>query len=133
MARVLVVDEDAQVRATLGLSLAQAGHQVSAACSGLKAANAFRDQPSAVLLGDRRLPLPDGLAAIRDRRPKSSVGKIVALAERESASGQTPLGLAGYLGASRLHFKPVNPEMLVKMVTELVSIATSKPSRQWRW
>jgi hypothetical protein len=73
------------------------------------------------------------MAAIGDRRPKSSVGKIVALAERESASGQTILGLAGYLGASRLLFKPVSPDILVKTVNELVRISKSKPSRPGRW
>jgi DNA-binding response OmpR family regulator len=132
MARVLVVDDDAKVRAILRLTLEQAGHPVSAARSGLGAAKACRDQPSVVLLCDRRLPLVEGLAAIRDRRPKSSVGKIVALAERESASGQTPLGLAGYLGASRPLLKPVNTETLVKMVNDLIRIYMSKLSRPCR-
>jgi two-component system, OmpR family, KDP operon response regulator KdpE len=85
-AKILVVDDEPQVRRVLKVTLAAEGYTVFEARDGEEALKSFRTiQPDIVLL-DINMPVMDGLAACREIRNSSSVPVImltVRSAERD--------------------------------------------------
>lgn len=80
MAKVLVVDDDADMLELFKFHLDRSGHEASAARGGADALErAARDRPDIVLL-DMRMPVLDGLGVLRILRshaPTEGVGVIL--------------------------------------------------------
>lgn len=86
MARVLLVEDDAAIRVSLGKALTAAGHVVAAVGSGAAGvAGVARDRPEVVLL-DLGLPDLDGRDVLAMVRSVSDVPVIVATARDDDAS-----------------------------------------------
>lgn len=113
---ILVVDDDALMRRSLGLHLEQAGFRTSTSASAEDAlALARRDRPDLILL-DMGLPGMDGLDALRHFKasfgPDADVPVIFVTARRRELD--TVLGLE--LGADDYITKPFNPDVLLARV-----------------
>ncbi len=80
--RVLIVDDELQIRRTLELNLAARGYHVDLAASGESALELARRHPDLVIV-DLGLPGMDGLEVIRRLRASSKV-PIVVLSARET-------------------------------------------------
>lgn len=63
--RVLIVDDDAAIRATLRALLEEEGYAVAEACDGLTALEAMRSSPGGVVLLDLMMPVLDGASVLR--------------------------------------------------------------------
>lgn len=84
--RILVVDDEPQIRRTLELNLAARGFQVDLASSGESALDVFaRRHPDLVLL-DLGLPGVDGIEVVRRMRAFSRVPILVLSAREAEAS-----------------------------------------------
>jgi two-component system, OmpR family, KDP operon response regulator KdpE len=108
MAEVLLVEDDARIRAALLRALSGLGHGVSAvdtAMAGLEAI--VRDQPDVVVL-DLGLPDLDGVALLRMVRSVSDVPVIVATARPGEAEAIRTL----HSGADDHLVKPFTAEQL---------------------
>jgi len=82
-AKVLVVDDEPQIRTLLKATLTRAGYSVVEAANGREALNAKSiDKPDLVLL-DLGLPDRDGLSVIREIRGKGAT-PIVVLSARDA-------------------------------------------------
>jgi DNA-binding response OmpR family regulator len=80
MARVLLVDDDAEALGIRKLVFESDGHQVVAAENASFARERFRTEPPESVILDLRIPdLEDGLALIREFRALSSRVKIVVV------------------------------------------------------
>lgn len=120
--RVLVVEDEADLRLSLGLTLRVAGHEVVEAATGqegLAAAlhPADGEEPDAVLL-DLRLPDLDGWEVIEQLRAAGRFPElpvVVASADADPAARQRAraLGCVGYL------VKPFEPEQLLALLDAL--------------
>ena len=109
---ILVVDDDALLRRSLGLQLEQAGYRASTASAAEDAlALARRDRPDLILL-DIGLPGMDGLDALRHFQQEMDVPVIFVSARRRELD--TILGLE--LGADDYITKPFNPDVLLAHV-----------------
>ena len=109
---ILVVDDDALMRRSLGLQLEQAGYRVSPAENAEDAlAISRRDRPDLILL-DIGLPGMDGLEAMRHFQSDTNVPIIFVTARRRELD--TILGLE--LGADDFITKPFNPDVLLAHV-----------------
>ena len=85
MSRVLVVDDEPQIRRTLAINLRARGFQVDLAASGEEALKAAADQPPDVVVLDLGLPGIDGLQVIQGLRGWTRVPIIVlSVREREA-------------------------------------------------
>jgi two-component system KDP operon response regulator KdpE len=85
VSRVLVVDDEPQIRRTLAINLRARGYQVDLAATGEDALNAAADQPPDVVVLDLSLPGIDGLQVIQGLRGWTRVPIIVlSVREREA-------------------------------------------------
>ena len=123
---ILVVDDDALMRRSLGLQLEQAGYRASTAGSAEDAlALAQRDRPDLVLL-DMGLPGMDGLDALRMFKQQADTPVIFVTARRRELD--TILGLE--LGADDYITKPFNPDVLLARVKAVLRRGAVQPGGQ---
>jgi CheY-like chemotaxis protein len=117
--RVLVVDDESDIRMSVGLALRLAGYEVLEAASGEQAVREVVEQsPDAVLL-DLRLPDIDGwtvLVRLEELGRFPQVPVVIGSADAAPASRQRALaaGCAGYL------VKPFEPDALIALLEQPV-------------
>jgi two-component system, OmpR family, KDP operon response regulator KdpE len=92
--RILVVDDEAQLRRALDLNLAARGYEVDTAASGEDAIRLAATTPPDVVLLDLGLPGIDGLDVVRQLREWSTV-PIVVLSARDAESAKVAALAAG--------------------------------------
>jgi DNA-binding response OmpR family regulator len=120
---ILVVDDDALMRRSLGLQLEQAGYRASTAGRAEDAlALAQRDRPDLILL-DVGLPGMDGLEALRLFKQQADTPVIFVTARRRELD--TILGLE--LGADDYITKPFNPDVLLARVKAVLRRHAAQP------
>ena len=117
--KILVVDDDPQLRSLVGLALDRAGFAVVTAADGQSALmQAARELPDLIVL-DQGLPELDGLEVCRRIRAKSEV-PIVFLTARDDELDRV-LGLE--LGADDYVTKPFSPRELVARIKAILKRA----------
>lgn len=106
MTRVLVVDDDVQVRNYLRMVLKSAAYEVAEAGNGDEALESFRRQRADVVLCDLFMPGRDGLEAIRQLRHEFADVRIVAMSGGALGGRLDLLPAADFFGAVALLPKP---------------------------
>ena len=117
--RILVIDDEENIRRVVRLSLEAASYEVGEASDALRGVEAFGDGSSwdAVLL-DQRMPGMDGLETlreIRERDPNARVIMATAYASIELAVDAMKLGATDFVR------KPMTPEILRNAVAAALS------------
>jgi DNA-binding response OmpR family regulator len=111
--RMLIVDDEAEIRKVLRAYLEADGHQVMEASTGAEALRRVLDpNPPDLVLLDIGLPDLDGLEVLRTIRRTSDVFVILVTARAEEAD--TLIGLSG--GADDYITKPFSPREVVARV-----------------
>lgn len=77
--RVLIVDDEAIVRRTLGRTLERFGYRVREAASGATALQALREEPADLLLTDLHMPDMDGVQLLIAARAMLPALRIFAM------------------------------------------------------
>ena len=124
--RILIIDDEENIRRVTRLTLEAAGYEVGEAADGERGLEAFGDGAAwdAVLL-DQRMPGLDGLETlrqIRQRRPDARVIMSTAYASIELAVDAMKLGAADFVR------KPMTPEILRNAVAAALSKEKSVPT-----
>lgn len=125
--RVLVVDDEARIRALLRAYLEAEGFSVSEAATGREALKGSTDpsrRPMLVLL-DVGLPDLDGLEVLRTIRQTSDVPVILVTARAEEVDKLVGLGV----GADDYVTKPFSPREVVARVRAVLRRAGATPGR----
>jgi DNA-binding response OmpR family regulator len=126
--RVLVVDDEANLRQTMARILRQMGCEVTTAPDGAEALQRLETAPYDLVYLDIRLPGMDGLQVLRqvhDRYPQLAVVLLTAHASISSAVEAVRLGATDYL------IKPITPEALIARTrTILTDQATQRRRRE---
>ena len=121
MARILIIDDDAQLRAILRQVLDRAGHQTSEASDGREGLREHQQLMFELIITDILMPQGGGLDTVRQLRQVSPDVKIIAI----SGGGQSgPLDLldeAERSGADRSLQKPFGLRELLDVIDELLS------------
>jgi len=114
--RILVVDDDAAVRESLGLSLETMGYDVGYASDGRSALAAIsRLQPEAVVT-DLQMPGMNGLELLREMAIRNRGVPVIAI----SGGGPGLLESARRLGAVETFAKPVMDHDLASAIERCV-------------
>lgn len=119
MARILIIDDESQVRDVLRQALERAGHDVVEAKDGREGLRAFRVTPADLILTDILMPEKEGLETIIELRREIPGIKIIAMSGGRGGKLNF-LDVAKQLGAQRVLQKPFGVHEVLKMVTELL-------------
>ena len=120
MARILVIDDDAQVRGAVRRILERAGHTVEDVGNGDAGLRAHRERPADLIIKDIFMPERDGIETIRQLRRESPQVKIIAISGGDRTQTLDLRKDAELLGASRALRKPFELSDLVQAVGELL-------------
>ena len=120
MTRVLVVDDDEQMREMLAELLADEGYDVTKASDGEQAVALLREQPADLLITDIIMPNQEGVETIRIVASDFPEIKIIAISGGGRLGPDSFLPAAEKFGAHRVFAKPFDPDDLLVTVKELV-------------
>jgi two-component system OmpR family response regulator len=123
---VLIVDDDEHIRATVRFALEKAGFRTIEAADGLKALEAFRRDPPALVILDILMPEMDGTDVCRSIRAVSKT-PIIFLTSKDDEVDRV-VGLE--LGGDDYVPKPFSPRELVTRVRAVLrrTKAVSEPA-----
>jgi two-component system, OmpR family, response regulator len=122
--RILVVDDDADIRTLLGDYLRRHGFEAEGACDGASMRERLRRAEFDLVVLDLTLPLEDGLDVCRDLRTRSDVPVIMLTAR--GAPIDRSVGLE--IGADDYVAKPFEPRELLARIRAVLRRTTGKSS-----
>jgi DNA-binding response OmpR family regulator len=114
--RVLVVDDDSSIRASLAKMLTIAGYEVALAADGVEAARLWRERPADLVVLDLFMPEKDGLETIVELRRQSPDVPIIAMSGGGARTKMDLLPDAKLLGATMTIEKPYLPAEVMQLV-----------------
>ncbi|MCD4525173.1 response regulator transcription factor [Nocardioides sp. cx-173] len=119
MARVLIVDDDEDIRELLSLALRIAGHDVLTASDGPAALDVLDAEPVDLMVLDVSMPQMSGLeVARRVRASPRSPEPLILMLSAMADPGDIAAGLAS--GADSYATKPFSIPVLTQAVDELL-------------
>jgi CheY-like chemotaxis protein len=118
--RILVVDDDANVRASLETLLTKAGYQVVLARNGSEAARLWRDLGGDLAIIDLFMPEKDGIEAIIELRAYSPGVRIIAMSGGGANQRFDLLHETRLLGAALTISKPFASADMLAMVNRVL-------------
>ena len=114
MARILVIDDDPDLRTLLEQTLKQAGYEVILAADGQEGMERYRRSPAELVITDLYMPNQDGLDTIRELRSCFPRVAIVAMTGRPGTG--TMLSIAQNATDVGILRKPFLPDELIAAV-----------------
>jgi two-component system, chemotaxis family, chemotaxis protein CheY len=124
MARILITDDEKQVRDLLGALLRAEGHEVREACDGTQAVRACCAEPFDLVLCDLFMPHREGLETIRELRQWLPGLRIVAMSGLAGAGDL--LRVAQVMGADAALQKPFSRQELLAAIGEALAGAPGR-------
>jgi DNA-binding response OmpR family regulator len=118
MARILVIDDDADMRAVLGQMLKTAGHEVFLAADGREGMIRHRVCPADLVITDLYMPNQDGPETIRELRSCFPTVAIIAMSGGDDSGTDSGamLSIAQNSAAVGILHKPFLTEELINAV-----------------
>ena len=127
MARILLIEDDDELRKVIAQSLAHAGHEVVQAADGRQGIDLFHATPFDLVLTDLVMPGKEGVETIIELHREQPTLKIIAMSGGMLRSNFY-LELAGKLGAHRTLAKPFMPAELLGAIDEVLAPPSAGPS-----
>lgn len=118
MPRILVIDDDADVRGSLCKILTRAGYDVVEASDGIAGVELQHRQPADVIITDIFMPGLDGLQTIRQLRKEGSAVKIIAVSGGDRTGTIDLREHARLMGAFKVLAKPFEMRDVLAAVKE---------------
>ena len=117
MARILIVDDDVDVRTLFSLCLARRGHHIVLASDGAEALAAVTVCLPDLVITDLTMPVMDGLELLRQLRENGhrDLPVIVVTARPDRRPAADALGASAYL------VKPISMHHLTEVVQQLLA------------
>lgn len=120
MARILIIEDDTEVREYLESVLSRAGYEVVSAANGKEGVLMFTSHPADLVVTDIIMPEKDGIEAIMDLRRANPDLKVIAISGGGRAEPENYLHSAKLLGASRTMKKPFTNQEMLSAISDLL-------------
>ena len=118
--RVLIADDEKNMRWVLDETLSKAGYEVTQAADGKEALAAIEDDPPDLMVLDHKMPAPDGMEVLRRIRAKGETFPIIML----TAHGNVQLAVeAMKAGATEYLTKPFDLDELKLSIEKALRIS----------
>ena len=121
MARILVFEDDQEMREVVRAILEEAGHEVEEAPDGYTGLQLYREDPSEIVITDIRMPEKTGNETILELRAEFPNVKIIAMSGGGAVGAELYMKVARKLGADQALTKPFAPDELLSAVLALTS------------
>lgn len=125
MARILIIDDVASIRAFLEIALTKAGHSVRAEADGRKGLEALRQETFDLLITDLYMPESDGLEMLRIARAEGLMPPTIAISSQDTIMDLTPI--ARHMGAAAALIKPIDGRQLLETVDRVLAATPCPP------
>jgi CheY-like chemotaxis protein len=123
VARILVVDDEAQTREMLLQMLEREGHEVQVAEDGAVALDLCRQAQFDLVLTDILMPNKEGLETITELRREYPQLKIIVMSGGSRTSHMNFLGVAKMLGAHLALAKPIARQEILEAISAVLEQA----------
>ena len=122
MAKVLVVDDEAPIRALVSKILIKDGHEVMEAENGQIACNLFSGANVDLIITDLVMPEKNGIEMILELKKNNPGVKVIAISGGVGFSGYFDLlSVARLLGAKHIIKKPFTVDDIRKAVNDMLA------------
>ena len=125
MTRLLVVDDNEQNLYMLQVLLRGHGYEVASAGDGAEALEQARRDPPDMIISDILMPVMDGFTLCREWKRDDRLKAIPLVFYTATYTDPKDEELALSLGAERFIVKPVEPDVLVRMLREVIEKAAA--------
>jgi len=120
MAKILIAEDERDIRELITFTLRYAGHEVTQAANGEEALTLAKQTTPELILMDVRMPKMTGYEACRHIKADDTLKHIPVVFL--SAKGQeTEIQTGLEVGASDYILKPFAPDQLIKRVSEILA------------
>jgi len=127
MARVLVVDDDPDMRLAIASVLKSRSYQVIEASDGFQALRKLKDDKPDIMLLDLLMPGMDGFSVVRELEESRDQGYpdipilVISSVREEASQRRYELELGRKLAVDDYIEKPIEPFVLLQRVEKLLS------------
>jgi len=118
VARILVIDDDPDVRGSLSKILTRAGYEVVVAADGAAGIELQHKEPADVIITDIFMPGVDGLQTIRQLKKEGSGVRIIAVSGGDRTGTVDLKEHARLMGAFKVLAKPFEMDDVLAAVKE---------------
>ena len=133
--KILVVDDEPDVRNFLATCIEDAGFQVDTACDGAQALERLQADPPDLMTLDMVMPRVSGINLMRQIRSMEQFARlpvIVITAHAHDELGSEDIrGFSAFTSGLRPRYtmeKPVTPQKLVSAISEILEVETDAAS-----
>ena len=121
MNRIMIVDDDLQIRNMLRLTLERQGYEVVEAADGVEAINQYKAGQIDVVITDIVMPEKEGIELIMELKGLDPAVQIIAISGGGRINPEDYLKWARRFGVERTFSKPVDRQKLLEAVGELLA------------
>jgi len=125
MARILIIDDESQIRSMLRLMLERVGYEIAEAPDGIEGIRQYRENPADLIITDLIMPNKDGIGMIIDLKKEFPKVKIIAMSGGGVNRPEGYLDGAKKLGATRTLTKPIDRDEMLKAVKDTLKGTTA--------
>ena len=120
MARILIIDDEPQIRSMLKLMLEREDYEVVEAPDGVEGIKVYRQNPADLIITDLIMPNKDGIGMIIDLKKEFPDVNIIAMSGGGLNKPDGYLKGAKKLGAACTLTKPIDREEMLKAVKDIL-------------
>jgi DNA-binding response OmpR family regulator len=118
--RVLVIEDNADLRSLIHAYLEEEGYEVAAASDGREGLQHQRSHPAEIVVTDIFMPGKEGIETVVELKKEFPDTRVIVMSGGPRlAQGMDYLGVARELGASKTLAKPFTMKQLAEAVREL--------------
>jgi len=116
--RILIIDDETEIRSILSRILTQAGFDVLATANGDEGTRVCRQQSIDMVIVDMIMPEKDGLETLMEIRRNSPKARIIAISGAPRTKVMDSLSVALKVGAVATLAKPFTPKEFLSSVMQ---------------
>ncbi len=129
MTRILIIDDEPQIRSMLKLMLEREGYEVVEAPDGIEGIRVYRQNPTDLIITDLIMPNKDGIGMIIDLKKEFPEVKIIPMSGGGLNKPDGYLKGAKKLGAACTLTKPIDRVEMLRVVTDILKDTPLPPDK----